>query len=153
MKQMSMAAAEAMNCAPTDPIGLRIGPLEFTARLETERAPCTCAAFVALLPFHNKVIHVRWSGGACWVPLDRFDLGVGFENNTSHPAPGQVLFYPGGLSQTEILIPYEGCTFSSHVGQLSGNHFLTVMAGADQLPAVGHLVLWEGAQDIAFYTR
>jgi hypothetical protein len=38
------------------------GPYEFMARWERERAPETCEAFEGLLPFRNKVIHVRWSG-------------------------------------------------------------------------------------------
>ena len=41
----------------------------FTAKLLIERAPVTCAAFVALLPYRQRVIHARWSGEACWIPL------------------------------------------------------------------------------------
>ena len=126
------------------------GPYSFRARMESERAPQTCAAFAKLLPFRQKVIHVRWSGESTWIPLGEFDLGVGYENHTSHPAPGQILAYPGGISETEILLPYGGCRFASIVGQLAGNHFLTVIEGNENLRPLGELTLWQGAQDIVF---
>jgi len=126
------------------------GPLEFTAQLEEADAPKTCAAFSQLLPFRNKIIHARWSGEAAWIPLGDFQLGVSYENHTSHPAPGQILLYPGGFSETEILFPYGGARFASKVGQLAGNHFLTVVTGNEHLKELGRLVLWQGAQDILF---
>jgi hypothetical protein len=126
------------------------GSFDFQARMEEERAPKTCAAFARLLPFRNRVIHVRWSGEATWVPLGDMETGLPFENHTSHPAPGQVLIYPGGFSETEILLPYGGCQFSSIVGQLAGNHFLTVVEGNENLRALGEKTLWEGAQEIVF---
>ena len=85
-----------------------------------------------------------------WVPLGDFEFGVGFENHTSHPAPSQVLFYPGGYSETEILFPYGNTCFASNVGQLAGNHFLTIVSGTEQLRELGRLVLLEGAQNIVF---
>jgi Protein of unknown function (DUF3830) len=129
---------------------ITVGPFEFAARLEEERAPETCEAFERLLPFRNKIIHVRWSGESAWIPLGDFDVGVGFENHTSYPAPGQILLYPGGYSETEILFPYGGTRFASIVGQLAGNHFLTVTEGNERLRDLGELVLWEGAKDIVF---
>jgi hypothetical protein len=126
------------------------GPFQFTARMEEENAPRTCAAFLKLLPYHQKIIHARWSGEACWIPLGDFDLGVDYENHTSHPSRGDILFYPGGFSETEILFPYGSARFASKVGQLAGNHFLTVVDGREHLPDLGRLVLWEGAQDIIF---
>jgi hypothetical protein len=126
------------------------GPYAFKARLEEEAAPKTCAAFTKLLPFEQKVIHVRWSGESTWIPLGDFDLGIDYENHTSHPAPGQILVYPGGISETEILLPYGGCMFASIVGQLAGNHFLTVVEGNENLRPLGEKTLWEGAQDIVF---
>jgi hypothetical protein len=93
---------------------------------------------------------VRWSGESTWIPLGEFEVGVGFENHTSHPAPGEILLYPGGYSETEILLPYGGCMLSSIVGQLAGNHFLTVVEGQEHLRALGEMTLWRGAQDIVF---
>jgi len=128
------------------------GPFSFTGELETEKAPKTVAAFERLLPFHSKIIHVRWSGESAWIPLGDLDIGLDGrpENATSHPAPGQVLWYPGGLSETEILFPYGGTLFASIVGQLAGNHFLTIEGGAEHLRELGELTLWHGAQDVAF---
>lgn len=113
-------------------------------------APQTFAAFARLLPYRQKLIHVRWSGEAVWVPLGDFHLGVGYENHTSHPSVGDVLFYPGGFSETELLIAYGACSFSSKMGPLAGNHFLRIVKGQEQLAALGRKVLWEGAQDVLF---
>lgn len=126
------------------------GPFHFTARFEEAAAPKTCNRFRELLPYRERIIHVRWSGEACWIPLGDLDLGLGFENHTSYPAPGQILLYPGGISETEILLAYGGVQFASKMGQLAGNHFLTVVEGNEQLASLGKLVLWSGAQDIVF---
>jgi hypothetical protein len=126
------------------------GPYIFTAQLEEATAPRTCAAFLKLLPYRQKLIHARWSGEACWIPLGDFQLGVDFENHTSHPSSGQILFYPGGISETEILLSYGSALFASKVGQLAGNHFLTIAEGREHLHDMGRLVLWQGAQDILF---
>lgn len=113
-------------------------------------APLTVAAFMGLLPYRQKLIHVRWSGEGCWVPLGDFKLGVGFENHTSHPSVGDVLFYPGGYSETEIILAYGGCSFASKMGPLAGNHFLTIVEGKEDLRKLGTQVLWQGAQDVLF---
>lgn len=127
------------------------GPYTFRARLEEELAPRTVAAIRAMLPFTSKLVHCRWSGESTWVPMGDTRVGgaagLGYENHTSHPAPGQVLIYPGGISETEILFPYGSTLFSSKVGQLAGNHFATVIEGQEHLAAVGKRALWEGAQD------
>ena len=122
----------------------------FTARLEEALAPKTCAVFRTLLPYRERIIHVRWSGEACWIPLGELNLGLGFENATAYPAPGQILLYPGGYSETEFLLPYGSVQFASKLGVLAGNHFLTVTEGLEALPALGKQVLWEGAKDIVF---
>jgi hypothetical protein len=124
--------------------------MRFVARLETQRAPRSCAKFASMLPLKTRLIQARWSGEAAWIPFGDLDLDIGFENQTSHPAPGQLLLYPGGISETEILFPYGATVFASKVGQLAGNHFATVYEGNDRLAELGELVLWKGAQEIAF---
>ena len=130
-------------------IAITAGPHRFTARLEA-RAPQTVARFRALLPYKERVIHVRWSGEACWIPLGEFPSGLAHENATSYPAPGQILFYPGGFSETEILIAYGSVHFASRMGTLAGNHFATIENDLDKLADLGRLTLWEGAQSILF---
>jgi Protein of unknown function (DUF3830) len=129
------------------------GPIEFTARLEAEAAPMTVAAFRKLLPMRSKIIQARWSGESAWVPLGDLEVGVEYENHTSYPAPGELLLYPGGISETEILFPYGPTVFGSRMGQLAGNHFATIEGGRDRLRELGRVVLWEGAQDILFEER
>lgn len=131
-------------------IRIEAGPYVFAARLETEAAPKTCAAFAAVMPFAGEIVHVRWSGEGVWIPLGERDFGLGYENHTSHPAPGQVILYPGGISETEILLAYGAVDFSSKMGQLAGNHFITITGGQENLMALGRLVLWKGAQPIRF---
>ena len=131
-------------------VTIQAGPYSFKARMERERAPLTCEKFLTLLPLENKVIHVRWSGEAVWIPLGEFDTGLGFENHTVHPSRGDILLYPGGYSEAEILFAYGSASFASKMGDLAGNHFLTVIEGQEKLHEFGTLVLWEGAQDIEF---
>ena len=113
-------------------------------------APLTVTAFVQLLPYKQKLIHVRWSGEACWIPMGELQLGTGFENHTSHPSAGDVLFYPGGYSETELLIAYGACSFASRMGQLAGNHFMTLLDARQRLRVIGERVLWNGAVDVCF---
>ncbi len=131
-------------------VRITAGDHHFVARFEDAAAPKTCAAFRALMPYRERIIHVRWSGESCWIPLGDLDLNLGFENHTSYPAPGQILLYPGGYSETEILLPYGSCSFASKMGQLAGNHFLTIVDGLDTLATLGKSVLWEGAKPILF---
>lgn len=131
-------------------LNIQAGPFHFKAKMETKNAPKTCEAFLKLLPFKNKVIHSRWSGEAVWIPLGDFDIGLGFENHTVHPSRGDILLYPGGFSETEFLFAYGSSSFASKMGDLAGNHFLTVIEGKKNLHEFGTLVLWEGAQDIEF---
>ena len=131
-------------------VRISAGPFAFTARFERPVAPRTCDKFASMLPYHERLIHVRWSGDACWIPLGDLDLGLGYENATSYPAPGQLLLHPGGVSETEILLAYGACRFASKAGQLAGNHFLTVTEGLERLRPLGESVLWQGAQDILF---
>jgi hypothetical protein len=126
------------------------GPFVFQGRLELEAAPKTCAAFLKHMPFKSQVVHVRWSGEGVWIPLGELDFGVSYENHTSYPAPGQFLLYPGGISETEILLAYGGVRFASKMGQLAGNHFITITSGLENVATLGKMTLWKGAQDILF---
>jgi len=129
---------------------IKAGPFDLVGRLELEKAPQTCAAFLKALPFVSEVIHVRWSGEGVWMPLGDLDFGVGYENHTSYPAPGQMILYPGGISETEILLAYGGVHFASKVGQLAGNHFLTITTGIEHVYDLGRMTLLKGAQPIRF---
>src|SRR5258708_39715848 len=117
------------------------GPFTFKARLEEERAPKTAVAIRAMLPFKSKLVHCRWSGESTWVPMGDTKVGgsagLAYENHTSHPAPGQMLIHPGGISETEILFPYGSTPFSGKGGPLARNHFATAIAGNDTLAAAG----------------
>jgi hypothetical protein len=127
---------------------ITVGGFELVARLEEERSPQTVAAVHRLLPLDSKLVQARWSGQAAWVPLGELDVGVGLEDPTSYPQAGELLLYPGGLSETEILFPYGQTCFASKAGQLAGNHFATVVEGREHLAEIGERVLWQGAQDI-----
>lgn len=131
-------------------LNITAGPFSFEGKLEMEAAPKTCAAFLRQMPFVSKIVHVRWSGEGVWMPLGDLDFGVGYENHTSYPAPGQIILYPGGISETEILLAYGGVHFASKMGQLAGNHFITLTSGLENLYALGRKTLWDGAQDIRF---
>ena len=111
--------------------------LPFTARFEEEDAPQTVAAFRRLLPLESRIIHVRWSGEGGWIPFGDLDLGLGPENATSYPNPGEILLYPGGVSETEILLAYGYVNFASKAGQLAGNHFATIVEGDENLRELG----------------
>jgi hypothetical protein len=132
-------------------IEIAVAGFVLTASFEEARSPRTAAFFRTMLPYKSKLIQARWSGQAAWIPMGDFDVGdLGPEDPTSYPAPGQLLLYPGGVSEVEILFPYGDTCFASKAGQLAGNHFATVVDGLEHLPAIGELVLWHGAQDIRF---
>lgn len=130
-------------------IQIKTAGFEFLATPHLQ-APKTVTTFLGLLPFTQKLIHVRWSGEGVWIPLGDFRLNIDYENHTSHPSVGDILFYPGGYSETEIILAYGSCMFSSKMGQLAGNHFLTIVQGKENLAALGKKVLWEGAQEVVF---
>jgi hypothetical protein len=130
---------------------IRVGDLNFSARWEPA-APRTIEAIRKLLPLEAKLIHCRWTGESTWIPFGDFRPGLDYENHTSHPAPGQLAIYPGGISECEIFFPYGGCRTASKVGQLAANHFASVEGEddwADRLREMGRRCLWEGAQDIS----
>ena len=127
-----------------------VGSLRFTARWEVEAAPETCAAVRRLLPLRARLVQARWSGESAWVPLGDLYTGLYNENHTSYPGAGQLLLYPGGISETEILFPYGSTCFASKAGQLAGNHFATIEEGRELLTELGRRVLYDGAQEVVF---
>jgi len=129
---------------------ITIAGRDFDAVLEEQKSPQTCAAFERAMPFQSQVVHVRWSGEGVWVPLGDMDFAVGYEDATAYPAPGQVLLYPQGKSETEILIAYGSVHFASKAGTLAGNHFATITSDLDKLREIGVATLWQGAKPILF---
>jgi hypothetical protein len=129
-------------------IRIMIDDYFFLAKLHEEEAPETCLGLLNVLPIKGKVIQARWSGEAVWLQMDPYGVEVPYENQTSHPGIGQLLYYSGGISEKEILIPYGSACFASKVGMLPGNHFATVIEGVEFLVKMGEQVLWNGAQNI-----
>lgn len=130
---------------------IKAGGFTFIAEYDEVNAPKTVAAFRKhLLGLKSRIIHVRWSGQAGWIPFGDLDLGLDPENGTCYPHPGEIVIYPGGVSETELLIAYGYVNFASKAGQLAGNHFATIVEGNENLTALGEKFLWEGAQDIEF---
>src|SRR5215217_8925635 len=127
--------------------------LEFDAHLLENEAPSTVAAFRRLLPLESKIIHVRWSGEGGWIPWGDLDLGLGPENAARYPSPGELIIFPGGVSEAELLLAYGYVAFASKAGALAGNHFATMVEGKENLRALGKRMLWEGAQEIVFTER
>jgi len=54
------------------------------------------------------------------------------------------------VSETGILLAYGGVHFASKMGQLAGNHFITLTSGLDRLPELGKTMLWKGARKVRF---
>ncbi len=125
---------------------ISIGALTFNAEFETKRAPKTVAAMRAILPVVGNILQARWSGESAWVPMGDTRIGIDFENHTTYPAPGELLVYPGGISEMEILVPYGATRFASRVGDLAGNHFATIAATRDEMAEIGRLITWNGVQ-------
>jgi len=129
-------------------LSITIGEYKIKAELHTDKAPETCSLLTDTMPITGNLIQARWSGEAAWLQMDPYGLEAPQENATSYPGPGQLLYYPGGVSEKEILIPYGSACFASKFGLLPGNHFATVTDGFDLLEEIGQKVLWGGAQPI-----
>ena len=95
-------------------VRITAGPFSFTRRFEEERAPKTVAAFrgaaAVTQPDHPRALERRVG----WIPLGDLDLGPRVREPHELPAPGEVLLYPGGFSETEILFPYGGDALREH---------------------------------------
>jgi hypothetical protein len=122
----------------------------FEAALLDERAPRSCAWFCSILPWEQQLVHVRWSGEACWIPLGSLKLDVGMEDATCYPAAGEILLYPGGASETEILLPYGATRFYSKAGALAGNPILQLRGDLTRWRKIAKDTLLSGAKQIGF---
>jgi len=127
---------------------ITIADIVFKAKMHTDKAPETCTRLLEKMPITGKVIQARWSGEAAWLEMNPYEVEAPQENATSYPGPGQLLYYPGGVSEKEILIPYGSAIFASKFGLLPGNHFATIVEGVDRLEEMGELVFRGGAQII-----
>jgi uncharacterized membrane protein len=146
--RVDRAGREAVGFAAV--LEITAGGFVFRAELHEDVAPKTVAAFRRLLPLDSRIIHVRWSGEGGWIPWGDLELGIGPENATSYPSPGELVLYPGGVSETELLLAYGYVNFASKAGQLAGNHFATIVEGGESLRELGRRMLWDGAQEIRF---
>jgi hypothetical protein len=131
-------------------MNIEIDGYKFDAVFEEINSPKTCEVFRKVIPFAAQVVHVRWSGEGMWIPLGEMDFAVKLEDATSYPTPGQVLLYPKGKSETEILIAYGCVHFASKAGTLAGNHFATITSDLEKLKEIGVSTLWEGSKSIIF---
>lgn len=122
---------------------LMLGEASFLARSEPG-APQTFDKLCARLPFEGQILHARWSGEAAWARLGE-PLDLATENATAYPCPGQLLLYPGGISEPELLLPYGPCAFASCAGSLAGNHFATVTGSLPLLRMICESTLVRGA--------
>ena len=131
-------------------MNIEIAGYKFDAVFEEIISPNTCEVFRKVIPFEAQVVHVRWSGEGMWIPLGEMDFAVKLEDATSYPTPGQLLLYPKGKSETEILIAYGCVHFASKAGTLAGNHFATITSDLEKLKEIGVSTLWEGSKSILF---
>jgi hypothetical protein len=131
-------------------MNIEIDGYKFDAVFEELNSPNTCEVFRKVIPFAAQVVHVRWSGEGMWIPLGEMDFAVKLEDATSYPTPGQLLLYPKGKSETEILIAYGSVHFASKAGSLAGNHFATITSDLEKLKEIGVSTLWEGSKNIIF---
>jgi hypothetical protein len=131
-------------------MNIEIDGYKFDAVFEEIISPNTCEVFRKVIPFAAQVVHVRWSGEGMWIPLGEMDFAVKLEDATSYPTPGQLLLYPKGKSETEILIAYGSVHFASKAGSLAGNHFATITSDLEKLKEIGVSTLWEGSKNIIF---
>ena len=90
------------------------GPFSFKGVLETEKAPKTVAAFERLLPFHSKIIHVRWSGESASIRSATSTSGSTASPRTP-PAtrPRARSCVPGRPERDRLPVPYGGTMFAS----------------------------------------
>ena len=97
------------------------GGFDFVARFEEEAAPAdgrrVPAAAAARVDGSSTCAGAARAAG---FPSATSTSGIGPENATCYPNPGEIVFYPGGVSETEILLAYGYVSFASKAGPLAG---------------------------------
>ena len=76
-----------------------------------------------------------------------------FLEGASHPdelAEAAARMGLAGMALTDRDGLYGAVRFASKVGQLAGNHFITITDGLENLATLGRSVLWHGAHTIRF---
>ena len=129
-------------------LNITAGPFKFQARFETGLAPKTCEIFQRLLPYQQRVIHVRWSGEAVGFRWARPTWACRRKTRPATRRPARCSSIPAASAKPKSCSAYGGVCFASKMGQLAGNHFITITSPLDDLPKLGKMVLWEGAQAI-----
>ena len=108
--------------------------LAFILKLEMDAAPKTCDGVRRRAPLPQQA-HASAMERRSRVDSARWIATSASRSRTTRAIrrPDEILLYPGGYSETEILVPYGNTMFASKLGQLAGNHFLTVIEGQEQL--------------------
>ena len=103
-------------------IEIQIDDVSAVARLNEEAAPQTAARFWEALPIEETLRHVRWSGMAGYVLVDRLrDPAMPLENRVSFYQPGTINLRPEG---GEIAFSYG----QGQARDVTGNHWATNLA-------------------------
>ncbi|MEY8337565.1 DUF3830 family protein [Lachnospiraceae bacterium 62-35] len=132
-------------------IKITSGEFEFIARLEEEKSPETSKWLLSMLPWTDSMVHVSWSGQACFFRLGDRAWGVPYENPLRYPSKGEVLVYPGNKPELqmggELYFAWGSNAFSCDNGNLSGNHVMTIEKGLERLKEFGEKVHFDGKQE------
>ena len=131
-------------------IKITSGKYEFIARLEEEKSPESCKWLLSMLPWTDQMIHVSWSGNACFFRLQERAFSVPFEDPIRIPSKGEVILYPGNIPSLqmggELYLAWGPNAIACGNGNLMGNHVLTIEEGLDQLAEYGNEVHIGGGQ-------
>jgi hypothetical protein len=109
----------------------------FIAKLEENKSPETCKWLLSKLPWDIEMVHVSWSGNACFAMIDEEAYSVPFENPIRIPSRGEIIVYPGNIANLqmggEFFMSWGPCSIACQNGNLTGNHVLTIIEGIEQI--------------------